>query len=190
MSPFDLIEPKWQHVWDEQQTFRAWNPGEQVPATHPFAQRHGKSKPETVPKYYILDMFPLPFWRRPANARPGIPRSYTAYRYSLSPLQTRTGSACVASNGLGRFWPPGRTIRHQNRAAPAQDDRNQYRYFQNVKLSRWGFSYDWSREIDTTDPEYFRWTQSIFLKLYNSWFNPKIVNKAESIDQPHLSRPI
>ena len=58
--PFHLIEPKWQHQWDEQQTFRAWNPGKAVPSDHGFAERHGKARPEQLPKFYILDMFPYP----------------------------------------------------------------------------------------------------------------------------------
>src|SRR5579872_6217676 len=58
--PFHLIEPKWQCHWDRQQTFRAWNPGETVPAEHPFAQRHPNTPPEKLPKFYILDMFPYP----------------------------------------------------------------------------------------------------------------------------------
>ena len=56
--PFHLIEPKWQRHWDRQQTFRAWNPGETVPAGHPFAQRHPNAKPQQLAKFYILDMFP------------------------------------------------------------------------------------------------------------------------------------
>src|SRR6266446_1984596 len=58
--PFHLIEPKWQQHWDEQETFRAWNPGEHPAAEHPFAQRHLNALPEAVPKFYILDMFPYP----------------------------------------------------------------------------------------------------------------------------------
>src|SRR5688572_13859732 len=54
--PFHLIEPKWQNHWDQEQTFRAWNPGGEIPAAHPFGQRHTT----LPPKYYILDMFPYP----------------------------------------------------------------------------------------------------------------------------------
>src|SRR5436190_13594839 len=53
--PFHLIEPKWQQTWDAHETFRAWNPGEQIPACHPFAQRHPNLTAEQVQKFYILD---------------------------------------------------------------------------------------------------------------------------------------
>src|ERR1700748_1997119 len=63
--PFHLIEPKWQQFWEQQQTFRAFNPGETIPAGHPFGERHGLSGKQPArsglpPKFYILDMFPYP----------------------------------------------------------------------------------------------------------------------------------
>ena len=81
---------------------------------------------------------------------------------------------------MGRLWFAGGTIRREDRAASTQNDRGKHRDLQ-AQIKSLGFSYDWSREVDTTDPKYFKWTQWIFLQLYNSWFNPK-TNKAEPIE--------
>ena len=180
--PFHLIEPKWQQFWDEQQTFRAFNPGEVLPDGHPFARRHqlsGKVAASQLPPEILHSRHVSVSVRRGPARRPsgGLHR----HGYSRA-LQTRPGLACVASDGLGRFRPAGRAIRHQDRPASAPDHRGERRQFHEADQKSLGFSYDWSRELATTDPDYFKWTQWIFLKLYNSWFNPD-TNKAEPIDR-------
>src|SRR5277367_5654087 len=178
--PFHLIEPKWQKVWDEQQAFRAFNPNEEIPANHPFAQRHkisGKvSATQLPPKFYILDMFPYPSG---AGLHVGHPEGYTATDI-LARYKRAQGFNVLHPMGWDAFGLPAeqyavKTGQHPRRTTE-QNIANFKRQIQSL-----GFSYDWSREVDTTDPAYFRWTQWIFLKLYNSWFNPA-TNRAEPIE--------
>jgi leucyl-tRNA synthetase len=174
--PFDLIEPKWQRRWEEQGTFRAWNPGEQAPAGHPFARRHAPARPEQLPKFYILDMFPYPSG---AGLHVGHPEGYTATDI-LARYRRARGYNVLHPMGWDAFGLPAeqyaiKTGQHPRRTTEA----NIANFKRQIKAL--GFSYDWSREVDTTDPRYFKWTQWIFLKLYNSWFNPA-TRKAEPIE--------
>jgi leucyl-tRNA synthetase len=170
--PFDLIEPKWQRIWDEQQTFRAWNPGENVPPQHPFAKRHK----ELPPKFYILDMFPYPSG---AGLHVGHPEGYTATDI-LSRYKRARGFNVLHPMGWDAFGLPAEQYAIKTGQHPRKTTEQNIATFKR-QIQSLGFSYDWSREIDTTDPEYFKWSQWIFLKLYNSWFNPT-TNKAEPID--------
>jgi len=174
--PFHLIEPKWQRHWDEQQTFRAWNPGETVPANHPFAERHGKSRPEQLPKFYILDMFPYPSG---AGLHVGHPEGYTATDI-LARYKRAQGLHVLHPMGWDAFGLPAEQYAIRTGQHPRKTTEENVATFKR-QIKSLGFSYDWSREVNTTDPEYFKWTQWIFLKLYNSWFNPA-TNKAEPID--------
>jgi leucyl-tRNA synthetase len=178
--PFHLIEPKWQGLWDKQATFRAWSPEQPISAEHPFAKRHGLSGAvpavKLPPKFYILDMFPYPSG---AGLHVGHPEGYTATDI-LARYRRSKGFNVLHPMGWDAFGLPAeqyaiRTGQHPRKTTEANVS-NFKRQIQSL-----GFSYDWSREVDTTDPKYFRWTQWIFLKLYNSWFNPA-TNKAESID--------
>ncbi len=179
--PFDLIEPKWQAVWDQQQTFRAWNPGEQLPPGHPFALRHnlgGKKAAENdlPPKYYILDMFPYPSG---AGLHVGHPEGYTATDI-LARYRRAAGYNVLHPMGWDAFGLPAEQYAIKTGQHPRVTTEANITTFKR-QIKSLGFSYDWTREVDTTDPDYFKWTQWIFLKLYNSWFNPE-TNKAEPID--------
>ena len=177
--PFHLIEPKWQEFWDKQQTFRAFNPGETVPENHPFARRHQLSGPASVtqlpPKFYILDMFPYPSG---AGLHVGHPEGYTATDI-LARYKRAQGFHVLHPMGWDAFGLPAEQYAIKTGQHPRQTTEANIATFKR-QIKSLGFSYDWSREVDTTDPEYFKWTQWIFLKLYNSWFNPE-TNKAEPV---------
>lgn len=174
--PFHLIEPKWQNHWDAQQTFRAWNPSETVPAQHPFALRHPKAKPASIPKFFILDMFPYPSG---AGLHVGHPEGYTATDI-LARYQRSRGQHVLHPMGWDAFGLPAEQYAIKTGQHPRQTTEKNVANFKR-QIKSLGFSYDWSREVDTTDPKYFKWTQWIFLKLYNSWFNPQ-TNRAEPIE--------
>src|ERR1017187_4154122 len=179
--PFHLIEPKWQKTWDEQQAFRAFNPGDAVPAGHPFGIRHGLSGKvadrKVLPeKFYILDMFPYPSG---AGLHVGHPEGYTATDI-LARYRRARGFNVLHPMGWDAFGLPAEQYAIRTGQHPRQTTTANIEVFKR-QIKSLGFSYDWSREIDTTDPKYCKWTQWIFLKLYNSWFNPA-TNKAESIE--------
>jgi leucyl-tRNA synthetase len=170
--PFHLIEPRWQAHWDREQTFRAWNPGEKIPADHPFAKRHAK----LPPKYYVLDMFPYPSG---AGLHVGHPEGYTATDM-LARYRRALGFNVLHPMGWDAFGLPAEQYAIKTGQHPRKTTEENIATFKR-QIKSLGFSYDWSREVDTTDPKYFKWTQWIFLKIYNSWFNPA-TNKAEPIE--------
>jgi leucyl-tRNA synthetase len=178
--PFHLIEPKWQQFWDEQQTFRAFNPGEVLPGGHPFARRHNLSgkvaAKQLPPKFYILDMFPYPSG---AGLHVGHPEGYTATDI-LARYKRAQGLHVLHPMGWDAFGLPAEQYAIKTGQHPRQTTEANIATFKR-QIQSLGFSYDWSRELATTDPDYFKWTQWIFLKLYNSWFNPE-TNRAESIE--------
>jgi leucyl-tRNA synthetase len=178
--PFHLIEPKWQQTWAAQSAFRAFNPGETVPAGHPFAQRHGvdalTSGRQAPPKYYILDMFPYPSG---AGLHVGHPEGYTATDI-LARYRRACGFNVLHPMGWDSFGLPAEQYAVKTGQHPrVTTEANIANFTRQIKSL--GFSYDWSRELATTNPDYFKWTQWIFLKLYNSWFNPA-TNQAEPIE--------
>jgi leucyl-tRNA synthetase len=181
-----MIEPKWQKVWDESQSFRAFNPGEVLPHGHPFSKRHGlegkTASAENLPgKFYILDMFPYPSG---AGLHVGHPEGYTATDI-LARYKRAQGFNVLHPMGWDAFGLPAEQYAVKTGQHPrVTTEANIANFTRQIKSL--GFSYDWSRELATTDPDYFQWTQWIFLKLYNSWFNPK-TNKAEPIETLDLS---
>ena len=179
--PFHLIEPKRQQAWEQQQAFRAFNPNDEIPANHPFGIRHGLSgkvaRAEALPpKYYILDMFPYPSG---AGLHVGHPEGYTATDI-LARYRRACGFNVLHPMGWDSFGLPAEQYAVKTGQHPRVTTETNIANFTR-QIKSLGFSYDWSRELATTDVEYFKWTQWIFLKLYNSWFNPE-TNKAEPVD--------
>ncbi len=178
--PFHLIEPKWQQHWEQEQTFKAFNPGDTIPAEHPFAKRHGLgdsnvAAPELPPKFYILDMFPYPSG---AGLHVGHPEGYTATDI-LARYRRAKGNNVLHPMGWDSFGLPAEQYAVKTGQHPRVTTEANIANFTR-QIRSLGFSYDWTRELATTDPDYFKWTQWIFLQLYNSWFNPE-TNKAEPI---------
>ena len=168
--PFHLIEPKWQQVWEQQQAFRAFNPGEEIPANHAFAQRHGLSgkvaATQLPPKFYILDMFPYPSG---AGLHVCHPEGYTATDI-LSRYRRASGFNVLHPMGWDSFGLPAEQYAVKTGQHPRKTTEANIATFKR-QIQSLGFSYDWTRELATTDVDYFKWTQSIFLKLYNSYFD-------------------
>ena len=180
LYPFNVIEKKWQRIWDEKQSFRAWNPGDFIPPEHPFGKRHnlgGKtvSAKDLPQKFYVLDMFPYPSG---AGLHVGHPEGYTATDI-VARYKRAKGFHVLHPMGWDAFGLPAEQYAIKTGQHPKiTTEKNIANFKRQIKAL--GFSYDWSREINTTDPKYYKWTQWIFLKLYNSWFNPE-TNRAEPI---------
>src|SRR5438067_6336108 len=158
------IEPKWQKHWEEKQVFRAETGG-------------------TKPKYYALDMFPYPSG---SGLHVGHPEGYTATDI-VARYKRMRGFNVLHPMGWDAFGLPAEQYAIKSGQHPAVTTRENVAKFKS-QLKRIGFSYDWQREINTTDPGYFKWTQWIFLQIYNSWFNPK-TNKAEPIETYRGTNP-
>jgi leucyl-tRNA synthetase len=152
--PFDDFEPKWQQHWEAAQTFHAPNPGE--PGFDP-----------AKPKYYVLDMFPYPSG---AGLHVGHPEGYTATDI-IARYKRMRGCNVLHPMGWDAFGLPAEQYAIKTGQHPAITTAHNVANFR-AQLQRIGFAYDWQREVNTTDPGYFRWTQWIFLQLYHSWLNP------------------
>lgn len=155
---FKAIESKWQAYWAEQGTFRT---------------REDSSRP----KYYVLDMFPYPSG---AGLHVGHPLGYIA-----SDIYSRYKRLCgfnvLHPMGYDSFGLPAEQYAIQTGQHPeVTTSVNINRYRQ--QLDRIGFSYDWSREIRTCDPAYYKWTQWAFIKMFKSWYDPEL-DKARPITE-------
>ena len=142
--PFDGIEPKWQGRWEAEGTFR-------------MPTRPDMSKP----KYYVLDMFPYPSG---AGLHVGHPEGYTATDI-LARYKRMRGFNVLHPMGWDAFGLPAEQYAIQTGTHPRETTKRNQDMFRS-QLKRLGFSYDWAREVSTTDEAYVRWTQHIFLKLY------------------------
>ena len=151
----DRVESRWQRTWDEQGTFRQPNPGE-------------AGFDATRPKFYCLDMFPYPSG---AGLHVGHPEGYTATDI-VSRYKRMKGFNVLHPMGWDAFGLPAEQYAIATGVHPAITTKKSIETFRR-QLKRFGFSYDWSREYGTIDPEYYKWTQWIFLRLYDSWFDPQ-----------------
>ncbi|HEY5743391.1 MAG TPA: leucine--tRNA ligase, partial [Terrimicrobiaceae bacterium] len=161
--PFSDFEAKWQSRWLDTRAFRVPNPAD-------------ADFDPAKPKFYVLDMFPYPSGE---GLHVGHVEGYTATDI-IARFQRMRGFNVLHPMGWDAFGLPAEQFAIRTGQHPrSTTERNISRF--RTQLQSIGFSYDWAREFSTTDPDYFRWTQWIFLKLYNSWFNPK-THQAEPIE--------
>lgn len=154
------IDQKWQKYWQENETFKSQQPS----ANH------------QQPKYYVLDMFPYPSG---AGLHVGHPLGYIASDI-YSRYKRHQGFNVLHPIGYDSFGLPAEQYAIQTGQHPAiTTEQNINRYEE--QLRKIGFSFDWSREIRTSDTSYYKWTQWIFIQLFHSWYN-NISNKAEGIE--------
>jgi len=144
---FNDIEKKWQDFWSANQTFKAENQSEQ-------------------PKYYVLDMFPYPSG---AGLHVGHPLGYIASDI-YARYKRHKGFNVLHPQGYDSFGLPAEQYAIQTGQHPRKTtEENIARYRE--QLDKIGFSFDWSREVRTSDPNYYKWTQWIFIQLFDSWYD-------------------
>jgi leucyl-tRNA synthetase len=154
---FREIEKQWQSFWEKNETFKS---------------QINKNKP----KYFVLDMFPYPSG---AGLHVGHPLGYIASDI-ISRYKRLMGFEVLHPMGFDSFGLPAEQYAIQTGQHPAVTTENNIsKYIEQLK--NMGFSFDWSREVRTSDASYYKWTQWIFMKLFNSWYNQE-TDKAESID--------
>ena len=145
--PFSAIEAKWQTYWDVNHTFR----------TEPLSDK---------PKLYILDMYPYPSG---AGLHVGHPEGYTATDV-VTRYKRMRGFHVLHPMGWDAFGLPAERYAMQTNIHPRITTEQNIATFRR-QIKALGLSYDWEREVDTTDPGYYKWTQWIFLQIYNAWYD-------------------
>ncbi|MCB4806910.1 leucine--tRNA ligase [Tamlana sp. 62-3] len=155
---FNDIDAKWQKYWAENQTFKAENNSDK-------------------PKYYVLDMFPYPSG---AGLHVGHPLGYIASDI-YARYKRHQGFNVLHPQGYDSFGLPAEQYAIQTGQHPALTTEANIKTYRR-QLDQIGFSFDWSREVRTSNPEYYKWTQWIFIQLFNSWYNVD-ANKAEDISE-------
>ncbi|TDT41846.1 leucyl-tRNA synthetase [Maribacter spongiicola] len=154
---FNEIEAKWQKYWAEHQTFKAENDSEKE-------------------KFYVLDMFPYPSG---AGLHVGHPLGYIASDI-YARYKRHKGFNVLHPQGYDSFGLPAEQYAIQTGQHPAVTTAANIKTYRR-QLDQLGFSFDWSREVRTSSPEYYKWTQWIFIQIFNSWYN-KDADKAEDIE--------
>lgn len=155
----EKVEEKWQKYWAEHQTFKA-----QQPTTD-----------NRQPKYYVLDMFPYPSG---AGLHVGHPLGYIASDI-VARFKRHKGFNVLHPQGYDSFGLPAEQYAIQTGQHPEKTTRENIARYRE-QLDKIGFSFDWSREVRTSNPDYYKHTQWIFIQLFNSWYNND-TNKAEDI---------
>ncbi len=161
--PFQDIESKWQKLWDENKTYHAKNPNE-----------------TQSEKFYTLVEFPYPSGD---GLHVGHPRSYTALDI-LSRKKRMQGFNVIYPIGWDAFGLPTENAAIKKKMQPAEITKKNVSTFKR-QIQSLGTSFDWSREINTTDPAYYKWTQWMFIQFYNCYFNQEI-GKAQPIDKLNI----
>jgi len=141
------IEPKWQEIWDERRAFRTPSDPDEL---------------ASKPKFYVLDMFPYPSG---SGLHVGHPEGYTATDV-IARMKRMQGFNVLHPMGWDAFGLPAERAAVREGLHPADITRRNIDTFRR-QIKRLGFSYDWDREISTSSPDYYRWTQWIFLQLYS-----------------------
>ena len=141
------IEEKWKKYWEENKTYKSYNPWDK--------------KFEDKPKYYVLDMFPYPSW---AWLHVGHPEGYTANDI-IARYKKAKWYNVLHPMWWDAFWLPAENYAIKTWTHPRETTDKNINNFRKQIKNLW-ISYDWDREIDTTDPEYYKWTQWIFLKMF------------------------